>query len=121
MKWRNSPQKKFQKEMKAKDLIKADINNITEQEFRIIIIRLIPGFEKSIEDSRESIAAEIKELRNRHDELKNSANEVQNKVEAVTARTVEADGRLSETEDKIMEKMKLRKRDKKNSGPQGKN
>ena len=67
-KQKNSPQKKFQEEMTAKELIKTDINNITEQEFRIIVIRLIAGLEKSIEDSRKSIAAEIKKLRNSHNE-----------------------------------------------------
>ena len=41
-----------------------------EQEFRIIVIKLIPGLEKSIEDSREPIATEIKGLRNSHEELK---------------------------------------------------
>ena len=35
MKQKNSPQKKFQEEMTAKELIKTDISNITEQEFRI--------------------------------------------------------------------------------------
>ena len=31
-----------------------------EKEFRIIVIKLIAGLEKSIEDNRESIATEIK-------------------------------------------------------------
>ena len=46
MKQKNSPQKNFQEEMTAKELIKTDINNITEQEFRIIVIRLIAVLEK---------------------------------------------------------------------------
>ena len=62
MKWKNSPQKKFQEDMTAKELIKTGIKNTTEQEFRIIVIRLITRPEKSIEDSRESISAEIKDL-----------------------------------------------------------
>ena len=48
-------------------------------------------FEKSIQDSRESIATEIKGLRNSHEELKNAINEVQNKMEATTAQTEEAE------------------------------
>ena len=40
--------------------------------------------------SRESIAAEIKDLRNSHDELRNAINEMQNKLDAVTARMEEA-------------------------------
>ena len=47
MKQKNSPQKKLQEEMTAKELIKTDINNITEQEFRIIVTRFITGLEKA--------------------------------------------------------------------------
>ena len=36
MKQKNSPQKKFQEEMTAKEFLKTDINNISDQEFRII-------------------------------------------------------------------------------------
>ena len=55
MKWKNSPQKKFQGEMTAKELLKTAINNISDQEFRIIVLRLITGLEKRREDSRESM------------------------------------------------------------------
>ena len=120
MKRKNSPQKKFQDQMTAKELLKTDINNITEQEFRIIVIRLIAWLEKSIEDSRESIAAEIKELRNSHHELRNVVSEVPSKLDAVTARMEEAEGRLSEIEDKIMENDEAKKNIK-NTRPQGKN
>ena len=76
MKWKDSPQKKFQEEMTARGLLKTDINNISEQEFRTVVLRLIAGLEKSIEYSRESIAAEVKDLRNSHDELRNDVNEM---------------------------------------------
>ena len=49
--------------MTDKELIKTDLSNITEQEFRVIVIKLIAVLEKSTEDSTESIAAEIKELK----------------------------------------------------------
>ena len=70
MKWKNSPQKKFQKVVRANELIKTNLSNIIEKEFRIIVIKLTAGLEKSIEDSRESIATEIEGPRNSHDELK---------------------------------------------------
>ena len=73
---KNFPQKKLQEVAIANDLIKTDLSNIMGQEFGIIVIKLIAGFEKSIEDSRESIATEIRELRNSHEELKNGINEV---------------------------------------------
>ena len=40
MQRKNSPQKKLQEEMTARKLLKTDISNITEQEFRIIVILL---------------------------------------------------------------------------------
>ena len=73
---KNSPQKKLQEVVTANELIENDLSNIIEQEFRIIVIKLITELEKSIEDSRESIATEIKKLRNSHEELKNAVNEV---------------------------------------------
>ena len=110
MKRKNSPQKKFQEVVTANELIKNDLSNITEQEFRIIVIKLIAGLEKSIEGSRESIAIEI---RNSQEELKNAINEVQNKMEVTTVRIEEAEERTGELEDKIMEKEAEKKGDKK--------
>ena len=50
-KWKNSPQKKFQEKMIPREWIKRYINKISELEFIIIVIRLIAGIEKSIEDA----------------------------------------------------------------------
>ena len=52
MKQKNSPHKKFQEKMTAKELIKTDLNNKNEQEYRVIVVRLITGLEKSIEQQR---------------------------------------------------------------------
>ena len=67
---KNSPQKNLQKITTAKELIKRDLNNVTENEFKIKVIKWIAGLENSIEDSRESITTEIKGLRNIQEELK---------------------------------------------------
>ena len=115
-KWKNSPQKKLQEVATANELIKNDLSNITENEFKIIVIKLIAGLENSIQDSRESLATEIKGLRNSQ-ELKNAINELQNKMETTTAQIEAAEERIGELEDKIMEKEEAeKKRDKKNPG-----
>ena len=75
-KWKNSPQKKLQEVATANELIKNDLSNITEQEFRIIVIKLIPGLRKSIKNTRDSNATEIKGLKYSHDELKIAIDEV---------------------------------------------
>ena len=109
-KWENSPQKKVQETTTANELIKNDLNNRTESEFRIIVIKLIAGLENSKKDSRESTATEIKGLRNSQEELKNAINELQNKMETTTARIEEAEERIGELEDKIMEKEEAEKK-----------
>ena len=107
--------------MTANELIKNNLNNITESEFRIIVIKLIARLENIIEDIRESIAKEIKGLRNSQEELKNAINELQNKMETTTARIEEAEERIGELEDKIMEKEEAeKKRDKKSRSMRGK-
>ena len=70
MKQKNSPQKNLQEITTTNELIKNDLNNITESEFRIIVIKLISRLESSVKDSRESVATEIKGLRNSQEELK---------------------------------------------------
>ena len=117
MKQKNSPQKKLQEVATANELIKNNLSNIKEQEFRTIVIKLIAGLEKCIEESRESIATEIKGLRNRHEELKNAINEVENKMEVTTARIEEAEERIGELEDKIMEKEEAEKKRDKETWP----
>ena len=91
MKQKNSPQKNIQEITTANELIKKDLNNIKESEFRIIVIKLIAGLENSIKDSRESLATEIKGLRNSQEELKNAINELQNKMETTMAWTEKAE------------------------------
>ena len=68
MKQKNSPQKKLQEVVTTNELIKNDLSNVTENEFKIIVTKIIAGLEKSIEDSRESITTEIKGLRNGQEE-----------------------------------------------------
>lgn len=70
---RNSPLKKGQEEITTRDLLKTDISNISEQEFRTTVIRLQAGLERSKEDTRETLAAEIKGLRPIPDEIKKNA------------------------------------------------
>ena len=94
MKWKNPPRKKLQEVATANELIKTDLSNIMEQEFKIMVIKLIAGLEERIQGSRESIATEIKRIRNRHEELKNAINEMQNKMEAAIARIEEAEEKI---------------------------
>ncbi|KAF0876727.1 LORF1 protein, partial [Crocuta crocuta] len=94
-------------------LRKTDISNRTEQELRTIIIKLMAGLEKRMEDIRETMTTNTMELKNSYDELTNVINEIHNKLQASNARIQEAERRISDLEDTIIEKEETeRKRDK---------
>ena len=75
--WRNSPQKKEEK-VPTRDLINKDTSQMTEPEFKTIIISILAGLEKSIEDTRESLTTQIKELKTSQAKIKNAITEMQN-------------------------------------------
>lgn len=52
---RNSSQKKEQGEVLARELIKIDISNKPELEFKTTIVRRLAMLEKSIEETKETL------------------------------------------------------------------
>ena len=54
----------------ARDLIKRDIGNGPNPEFKTIIISILAGLEKSIEDTREALTTETKDLKTSQAEIK---------------------------------------------------
>lgn len=60
--WMNSPQKKDQ-EITARHFLKTDISNVYEQECKPTVLRIVAGLEKNIDDTREALAADIKDLK----------------------------------------------------------
>ncbi|KAF0872840.1 LORF1 protein, partial [Crocuta crocuta] len=104
------PLKKFQEEMTAEELLKTDVSNIAEQEFRRIVIKLITGLEKGMEDIRETIATKTMELKNSCEEFKNAINEMHNKMEMSNAWIEEAERRIGQLEDTIIEKEEAEKK-----------
>lgn len=60
---RTSLQKKDQGKITAIYLLKTNISNISEQEFRTTVIKVLAGTERSVEDNRETLTAEIKDIK----------------------------------------------------------
>ena len=56
----NSSQKKEQEKVIAGDIIKTDISNMPDGEFKATIIRILAGLEKNMEEIRETLTSEIK-------------------------------------------------------------
>ena len=92
--------------MTARDLINTDTSKMSEPEFRITIIRILAG----IENRLESLSAEIKEIKASQDEIKNAIAELQSQIDATMARMYEAEQRISNIDDKLMENKEAEKR-----------
>ena len=87
--------------MTTRGLIHRYISKMSEIKFRAMIIRILAGVEKSIEDTRESLCTEIKE--SSQDEIKNAITEMQTRMHATMARMDKAEQKISDLENKIME------------------
>ena len=57
----------------ARDLSETDTSNMPDKEFKVMIVRILPGLEKRIEDMNEALNTEI---RNNTAEIKGSINEM---------------------------------------------
>ena len=106
MKQRNSLQKKEHEEMTARDLTNTDTSKMSEPEFRIMIIRILAG----VKNRLESLSAEIKEVKNRM-KFKNAIIKLQSQMDAAAARMDEAEQRISDIEDKIIQNNEAEKKE----------
>ena len=55
---RNSPQIKEQDKAMARDLSDEDISNMTDREFKVMIIRILTGLKNGVEDLSETFNTE---------------------------------------------------------------
>ena len=59
---------------------------------------------KNIEDTRETFAEEIKDLKTSWREIKNAVTKMQNRLDKISMRTEVAEENIGDREDKIMKK-----------------
>jgi len=90
-------------------LLKTEINNISEQEFRTVI-RILAGLDRSIGDTKVTLAAEIKHLKTGQAKTKNAMTVMQNCLDVITSRMEEAEDQIDDVEDKIMENNEAEKK-----------
>ena len=81
--WKNTPQEKEETVPMARDLVNVDISNMSEIEFKMTLIKMLAGLEKSIEDIRESLSGEIKALSGEIKEIKSNQVEVKKAINEV--------------------------------------
>ena len=99
---RNMTQMKEQTRNTEVQINEEEIGKLPENEFRIIIVKLIKNLENKMEKMQESINEDLEELKNKHTETNNTITEIKNTLEGINSRISEAEERISELEDKMM-------------------
>ena len=85
---RNISQMKEQDQTIARDQSKMDVSNMPNREFKVIIIKVLTGFEKKVEDISETLNTQIKKNQS---EIKNRINEIQYTLDGIKSKLDEAE------------------------------
>ena len=83
-----------------------EIGKLPEKEFRIMIVKMIKkkkNLENKMEKTQVSINKDLEELKNKHAETNNTITEIKYTPEGINSRISEAEERISELEDKMVE------------------
>jgi len=80
-----------------------EIGKPPEEEFRIMIVKMIKNLESKMEKMQESINKDVESLKNKHAETSTTITEIKNTLEGINSRISEAEERISELEDKMVE------------------
>ena len=72
----------------ARDLSGTDISNVPERDFKVMIIKILTGLEKRVEDGSELLNPEI---RNNIAEIKGTVNKMRNRMNGMQSRLEEAE------------------------------
>ena len=79
-----------------KQLNEVEIGNLLEKESRIVIVKMIQYLEKTTEKMQEMFTKDLQELKNKQIEINNT-------LEGINSRITEAEGRISDLEDRMVE------------------
>ena len=67
-----------------------EIGKLPEEEFRIMVVKMIKNLENKMEKMQESINKDLEELKNKHAEINNTITEIKNTLERINSRISEA-------------------------------
>ena len=80
-----------------------EIGKVPEEEFRIMIVKMIQNLENKMKKMQDSINKDIEELKNKHTEINNKNTEIENTLEGINSRISEAKEQISRLEDRMVE------------------
>ena len=80
-----------------------EIGSLPEKEFRVMIVKIIQNLGNRIEKIQEMFNKDLEELKSKQTMMNNKINEIKNSLEGNSSRITEAEARISDLEDKIVE------------------
>ena len=111
---RNTQQVKEHEKCPLNQTKEEEIGNLPEKEFRIMIIKIIQNLENKMElqinsletrigKMREMFNEDLEEIKKSQLKMNNAINEIKNTLEGTLSRITEAEDRLNEVEDTMVE------------------
>ena len=88
---KNTTQMKEQTRNTEVQINEEEIGKLPEEEFRVMIVKMIKNLENKMEKMQESINKDLEELKNKHIEKNNRITEIKNTVEGINSRISEAE------------------------------
>ena len=80
-----------------------EIGNLPEKEFRIMIVKMIQNLGNRMEKIQETFNRDLEQLKSKQTITNNTINEIKNTLEGSNSRITEAEERINDLEDKIVE------------------
>ena len=88
---RNTAQMKEQTRSTEVQINEEEIGKQPENDFRIMIVKLIKNLESKMKKMQESINKNLEKLKNKHTETNNTITEIKNTLEGINSRISEAE------------------------------
>ena len=100
---RNTQQMKEQGKNPPDQTNEEEIGSIPEKEFRIMIVKMIQNLGNRMEKKHETFNKDLEELKSKQTMMNNTINEIKNSLEGISSKIPEAEERISDLEDRIVE------------------
>ena len=118
---RNTQQVKEQESCPPNQTKEEEVGNLPEKEFRILIVKMIQNLEIKMESQINSLETRIEKMQERFNKdleeikksqyiMNNAINDIKKALEAINSGKTEAEDRISEVEDRIVEINELQRK-----------
>ena len=100
---RNTEQMKEQGKNPPEQTNEQEVGSLPEKEFRVMVVKMIKNLGNRMENIQEKFNKDLEELKSKQTMMNKTINWIKNSPEGINSRITEAQKRISDLEDKIVE------------------